>query len=1168
MTETHHRYEKLDVSNLTSYTQMRKKNERGGGGLQILMRDCKGVEFEKKKQVNEEILEIEGTCFGMEMKVILVYFDVRKTKEGKENNTKIRRDIEKMIEKNKKEGLLIVGDFNGHLEELDGRKDDLNGKMVMEWMNEFDLTLMNGDDKCEGTITREQGDIKTAIDMVMMNRTLYEKCKGMKIDEEKEVIHISDHNLISIEFKARQKCSNSFNKKKWKEEECYRKDESAMKEFGDEIEKEWKNSNIESVEEMTISMLEVADRTLKKIIRRRISEEGEWKKIESVWMNDEIRGAINERRKINRQMRNCTNPVEKDRLEKLYQKQKEKVHRLIREAMERYEMELTKEILEDRGNETLWRNIGKLSGKKTKRGTEEKIYQDGKLMELEKALEDFFKFWRLIYNLNENKIEDVWGADTLEELLEEFKKEESRMHINLIEHMDMAMPTKEIIIPMKATEMKDEELKVNLRKLKNNKAAGTDKLKAELFKELGKRGTCREVMLKCFNSVLEGGNTPESWNTSRTKMIKKERRPTVRDFRPIAITNISYKIFMSFIREKIEEHLRLNNLIKENQIGFTGGGRIEYNHMILQYIVEKTKKEDENRHLIITALDFKKAFDSVKREELIETLKKYKIDPKIIDIVAKIYTNDETIIKMGDREEKIKIGSGIKQGCTASTVFFKLITYEIMKELEKEGEKFSIEEINMNSIFFADDSIIIAKTIEATKKNLEVIKNISKKYGLLVNEKKSKIMIFKNRKSGKKGEENNEAEEIKEIEGIEVVRSMKYLGLEIKDTDDIFENQKKIVQKKAKTIAKNTYSVIEKCCNKVLIGKTFWKGVALPSILMGNQVVNFTKTQIEGLQVTENGVYGKILGRVPGTVLETMRGDIGASLMVSRIMENKILFLKNIQEGRNELMKEIVRNMRKDEDHAKKENKEKERILREKERKKAEKESREGKKENKGKKKKKGCIKKTKGNRWMETLDKYLETLNIKYEDIERKDIKEIKEIVRKYDDNKWKVELESKPSVQTYFSRKKEIKEEKIYDNRWSSVLLFRARANVLGLNDRKRHKKKEQGDTNTSCRLCKGEYEDLNHFLINCKKLEQDRNPRLMEKHKGSNDDITVGNILFDIEGEDLEDTKKMLTRMWNKRKKLEKENIKEGGIEERPREKEENQQKRKNNRGRKPS
>ena len=160
---------------------------------------------------------------------------------------------------------------------------------------------------------------------------------------------------------------------------------------------------------------------------------------------------------------------------------------MIREAMEKYKLELTKEILEDIGNEKLWRNIGKLAGRKTKRGTEEKIYQDGKLLEIEKALEDFFKFWRLIYNLNENKIEEVWDADTLEGLIEEFKREENKMHINLIEHMDMAMSTKEMIIPMKATKMKDKELKENLRRLKNNKAAGTDKLKAELFKELGKR---------------------------------------------------------------------------------------------------------------------------------------------------------------------------------------------------------------------------------------------------------------------------------------------------------------------------------------------------------------------------------------------------------------------------------------------------------------------------------------------------------------------------------------------------------------------------------------------------------------------------------------------------------------------------------------------------------
>ena len=46
-------------------------------------------------------------------------------------------------------------------------------------------------------------------------------------------------------------------------------------------------------------------------------------------------------------------------------------------------------------------------------------------------------------------------------------------------------------------------------------------------------------MVKCLNKILGGEETPESWNLSRTKMIKKGKKTTVSDFRPIAITNIS-----------------------------------------------------------------------------------------------------------------------------------------------------------------------------------------------------------------------------------------------------------------------------------------------------------------------------------------------------------------------------------------------------------------------------------------------------------------------------------------------------------------------------------------------------------------------------------------------------------------------------------------------------
>ena len=43
------------------------------------------------------------------------------------------------------------------------------------------------------------------------------------------------------------------------------------------------------------------------------------------------------------------------------------------------------------------------------------------------------------------------------------------------------------------------------------------------------------------------------------------------------------------------------------------------------------------KKLIVTSIDFRKAFDSIKRETLVEVLKEYKIHPLVIDSIAKIY---------------------------------------------------------------------------------------------------------------------------------------------------------------------------------------------------------------------------------------------------------------------------------------------------------------------------------------------------------------------------------------------------------------------------------------------------------------------------------------------------------------------------------------------------
>ena len=74
-------------------------------------------------------------------------------------------------------------------------------------------------------------------------------------------------------------------------------------------------------------------------------------------------------------------------------------------------------------------------------------------------------------------------------------------------------------------------------------------------------------------------------------MIKKVKKPRAKDHRPIAVANISYKILMSFIKKEMEKHIEVNGMGKENQIGFCEGGRTEYNHFIIQYLVERALKK-------------------------------------------------------------------------------------------------------------------------------------------------------------------------------------------------------------------------------------------------------------------------------------------------------------------------------------------------------------------------------------------------------------------------------------------------------------------------------------------------------------------------------------------------------------------------------------------------
>ena len=148
---------------------------------------------------------------------------------------------------------------------------------------------------------------------------------------------------------------------------------------------------------------------------------------------------------------------------------------------------------------------------------------------------------------------------------------------------------------------------------------------------------------------------------------------------------------------------------------------------------------------------------------------------------------------------------------------------------------------------------------------------------------KSNIVIF------------NSVERPETLEEIEVKTEFKYLGVELVCERDMFKKQIENMIAKEQRLANVTCSIINKCCNKILIGKTFWKGVVVPAISYASCVIDIGEKYLDKLQLIENDVYRKILGAPKYAPNCTLRGEIGASLMKTRLVECRLQYIRSIQ---------------------------------------------------------------------------------------------------------------------------------------------------------------------------------------------------------------------------------------------------------------------------------
>ena len=87
---------------------------------------------------------------------------------------------------------------------------------------------------------------------------------------------------------------------------------------------------------------------------------------------------------------------------------------------------------------------------------------------------------------------------------------------------------------------------------------------------------------------------------------------------------------------------------------------------------------------------------------------------------------------------------------------------------------------------------------------------------------------------------------------------------------------------------------IKSSCDMVVVGKAIWKAMDIPAALYGRAVIPTSEEGIKKLQRIENRVWRFLLSIGGYSTVEALRGEIGASMVKSRIMETTLAYIIDV----------------------------------------------------------------------------------------------------------------------------------------------------------------------------------------------------------------------------------------------------------------------------------
>ena len=252
------------------------------------------------------------------------------------------------------------------------------------------------------------------------------------------------------------------------------------------------------------------------------------------------------------------------------------------------------------------------------------------------------------------------------------------------------------------------ELKEIVKKLKNRKAVGIDRISAEFLKASPDR--ILKLLVQLLNNIMLAGVVPKDWCLGIITLLHKEGdKENPDNYRGICISSALMKAFSTMLNSRLNAFVEEYNIMDKAQIGFQNSNRTSDHLLTVRSVVNKYVVDDTKR-IYSCFIDFRKAFDTVWHDGLFHKLQQLGIRGRFLNTIRYIYGNTKCAIKLGDKlTQFFPCKQGVRQGDPLSPTLFNLFLNDLFERL-REGDCSPVSlngQDSINALAYADDIVLL-----------------------------------------------------------------------------------------------------------------------------------------------------------------------------------------------------------------------------------------------------------------------------------------------------------------------------------------------------------------------------------------------------------------------------------------------------------------------------